>query len=159
VRPTSPTTLVALAVSGGALMYAGEMVLVRMGQPTLIPPVTLAIALALLGVIIPILAWPIRQLTRSTQRSSPVDPFYATRVLLVAKAGSVTAAGLLGVGVGAAVFVLGRMVVVWSQVVETSLTIAGSVLLLVGALVAERWCVLPPSDEAESSAAPEGEPA
>lgn len=159
MRPTNPATLVALAISGGALMYAGEVVLIRMGQPTLIPPATLAVALALLGVIIPALAWPIRQFTRATKRVSPIDPFYATRVLLVAKAGSVTAAGFLGVALGAVLFLLGRTVIVWSQVVEVSVTVAGSILLVVGALVAERWCVLPPSDEAESSTVQKGEPA
>ena len=158
MRPTNPSTLVSLAVVGGALMYSAEVVLVRVGQPILILPVTLAGALALLGVIIPVMAWPIRQMTRAVSGVSPVDPFYATRVLLVAKAGSVTAAGLGGVAIGAGVFLLGRTVVVWSQVLETSLTLGGSVLLLVGALSAERWCGLPPGDEAESSPSPRGEP-
>jgi hypothetical protein len=159
VKPTTPTTLLALAVAGGALMYAAELVLLRLGQPIVVPPITLAVALALLGAIIPVLAWPVRQLTRGKSPSGYIDPFYATRVLLVSKAGSLTASALTGGGVGVLVFVLGRAVIAWPQVLVTSLTLAGGIVMLVGALVAERWCVIPPSDAEESSRAVEGEPA
>lgn len=158
MSPTKLTHLLALAIAGGALAYAAEVILVRMGQPTVIPPLTLALTLALLGVIIPALAWPIRQMVRR-QRPIVIDPFYATRVLLVSKAGSLSAAGLAGATVGALGFLLGRVVVVWPQVVETTLTLAGGVVMLVGALIAERWCLIPPGDEAETSPTSEGEPA
>ena len=159
MSPTKTTTLLALAVAGGALMYAAELVLLRIGQPIVIPPITLAVALALLGIIIPALAWPVRQLTRGKTPSGDVDPFYATRVLLVAKAGSLTASALTGGAVGVFVFLVGRVFVSWPQVFVTSLTIAGGIVMLVGALVAERWCVIPPSDAEESSPATQGEPA
>jgi hypothetical protein len=159
VKPTTHTTLLALAVAGGALMYAAELVLLRLGQPLVVPPVTLAVALSMLGVIIPALAWPVRQLTRGQSASGYIDPFYATRVLLVAKAGSLTASALTGGAVGVVVFLVGRAVIAWPQVLVTSLTLAGGILMLIGALVAERWCVIPPSDAEESSPAPEGEPA
>ena len=159
MKPTTPTTLLALAVAGGALMYASELVLLRLGQPIVVPPITLAVALALLGVIIPVLAWPVRSLTSGKSPTGYIDPFYATRVLLVSKAGSLTAAALAGGGIGVLVFLLGRAVIAWPQVLVTSLTLAGGILMLVGALVAERWCVIPPSDGEESSPAVEGEPA
>jgi hypothetical protein len=159
VRPTRPTALIALAIIGGALVYAAELILVRLGSPIITPPVTLAVALALLGVIIPILAWPIRQATRGDKTTLVVDPFYATRVLLISKAGSLTAASLSGGALGVLVFLLGRMVIVWPQVVVSSLAIVGGLVMLAGALIAERWCVVPPSDGAESTVAAEGEPA
>jgi hypothetical protein len=159
VKPTTPTSLLALAVAGGALMYAAELVLLRLGQPIVVPPITLAVALALLGVIIPVLGWPVRQLTRGHSPSGYIDPFYATRVLLVAKAGSLTASALTGGAIGVLVYLLGRAVIAWPQVLVTSLTFAGGILMLIGALVAERWCVIPPSDAEESSPAVEGEPA
>jgi len=159
VSPTRPTTLVALAIIGGALVYALELILVRVGYPIVTPPGTLAAALALLGVIIPILAWPVRQATRGDKPARGVDPFYATRVLLLSKAASLTASGLVGGALGVLVFVLGRMVIVWPQVIISSLTIGGGTVMAIGALIAERWCVVPPSDEAESSVAAEGEPA
>jgi hypothetical protein len=159
VKPTTPTTLVALAVVGGALMFAAELVLLRLGQPIVVPPITLAVALALLGAIIPALAWPVRKLTHGQAPTGLMDPFYATRVLLVSKAGSLTASALTGGGVGVLVFLAGRAVIAWPQVFVTSLTLAGGILMLIGALVAERWCVIPPSDGEESSPVGEGEPA
>jgi hypothetical protein len=159
VKPTQATNLIALAIAGGALMYAVEVIVVRQGQLLVLPPVTLAVALALLGIILPLLAWPIRQSARGDSPRPPVNPFYATRVLLIAKAGSVTASVLTGAAVGVLAFVLGRMVLIWPHVFVTSFTLIGGVLMVVGALVAERWCVIPPGDEAESSAVPEGEPA
>jgi hypothetical protein len=159
VKPTTAATLFALAVVGCALMYAAEMILLRVGQPIVVPPITLAVALSLLGVIIPVLAWPVRQTTRGQSPFGYIDPFYATRVLLVSKAGSLTASALTGGALGVLVFLIGRTVIAWPQVLVTSLTLAGGILMLVGALVAERWCVIPPSDAEESSAAGEGEPA
>lgn len=159
MKTTAPTTLLALAVAGAALMYAAELVLLRVGQPIVVPPITLAVALALLGVIIPVLAWPVRKLTHGKTPSGYIDPFYATRVLLVSKAGSLTASALTGGAVGVLVFLLARAVIAWPQVLVTSLALAGGIVMLVGALVAERWCVIPPSDAEESSAAGEGEPA
>lgn len=159
MKPTTASSLAAVWVVGTALAYSGELILVRIGEPIITPPTTLAVALVLLGVIIPLLAWPIRQVTKSEHKTTPVDPFYATRVLLVAKAGSLTASALAGGGLGVVAFLIGRMVVVWSQVVVSSLTIAGGLIMMAGALVAERWCVLPPGDEGESTGAREGEPA
>jgi hypothetical protein len=159
VKPTAPTTLLALAVIGGALMYAAELVLLRLGQPIVVPPITLAVALALLGVIIPVLAWPVRNVTRDGSSPGYIDPFYATRVLLVSKAGSLTASALTGGAIGVLAFLIGRAVIAWPQVLVTSLTLAGGILMLAGALLAERWCAIPPSDAEESSPAAEGEPA
>jgi hypothetical protein len=79
--------------------------------------------------------------------------------LLISKAGSLTASALTGGGIGVVVFLVGRAVIAWPQVLVTSLTLVGGIVMLVGALVAERWCVIPPSDGEESSPAVEGEPA
>lgn len=159
MKPTQASPLIAVAIVGGTLMYVAELVLVRQGQPLVLPPVTLAVTLSLIGVIIPMLAWPIRATTRGQGAKPPVNPFYATRVLLIAKAGSATAAALIGAALGVLFFVLGRMVIITPHVVLTSLTIMGGVMMLVGALIAERWCLIPPRDEAESSPGVEGEPA
>jgi hypothetical protein len=101
----------------------------------------------------------VRQLTRGKSRSGYIDPFYATRVLLVSKAGSLTASALTGGAAGVLVFLVGRAVIAWPQVLVSSVTLAGGILMLVGALVAERWCVIPPTDGEESAPAAEGEPA
>jgi hypothetical protein len=141
-------------------MFVAEMVLVRMGEPVFTPPLTLGVTLMLIGVLFPALAWPIRQATNNkkdpkgdapTTRAPAINPFYATRVLLLAKAGSLTGALLAGLGVGVVVFFLGRMVVVWDSVIVAAVTGLGGAILVVGSLLAERWCQIPPSDDDNSA--------
>jgi len=155
VNRTSTASLVATAVIGALAGFVLEAVLVRWGEPMFVPPVTLGGALLLLGLAVPALAWPIRRATgtNETRQSSPVNPFYATRVVLVAKASAVTGSVLSGVGVGIVVFVMSRMFVVWSSVVLSGIVAVGGVILLAGSLLAEKWCHLPPTDtEAMSEA-------
>jgi hypothetical protein len=159
VKPTRLTNLLAIAIAGVALAYAAELVAVRMGYPILVPPVTLAGATALLAVVIPSLAWPVRQRTHGNVRSATLDPFYATRVLLISQAGSVTGSAVCGGVTGVVVFLLTRPVIVWPSVWLTLASLGGAVLMVAGSLIAESWCVVPPADEGESSSVPEGDPA
>jgi hypothetical protein len=90
-------------------------------------------------------AWPIRRAVKGTGRR--VDPFRAMRVAALAKACSLSGALVAGVGAGIVLFLLTRTVVssatsVWLAVA----TAGGAVLLLVGGLVAEYFCTLPPED-------------
>jgi len=160
VSPTRPGILTALFAVGAAVMFVAEMVLVRMGEPVFTPPLTLGVTLLLIGGLLPALAWPIRQATNDntdakgdapTIRAPAINPFYAMRVLLLAKAGSLTGALLAGVGVGVVVFFLGRMVVVWDSIIVAAVTGLGGVILVVGSLLAERWCQIPPSDDDNSA--------
>ncbi|MDR9396425.1 DUF3180 domain-containing protein [Pontimonas sp.] len=161
MSPTRPGILAVLFTAGAAVMFVAEMALVRMGEPVFTPPISLAVTLILIGGLLPALAWPIRQATHDSDqqtrqrdhsgRRPAVNPFYAMRVLLLAKAGSLTGALLTGVGVGVAVFFLGRMVVVWDSVIVAAVTGLGGVLLVVGSLLAERWCQIPPSDDDNSA--------
>ena len=145
---TRVPSLVATAAIGALIGFVVEAVLVRWGEPVFVPPLTLGGALLLLGLAVPALAWPIRRATRTnTARPiKPVNPFYATRVVLVAQASAFTGSVLSGVGVGIVVFVMSRMVVVWSSVVVSGIVAVGGVVLVVGSLLAEKWCHIPPSD-------------
>ena len=161
MKPTRPGPLLIVALVGAVALFGVETLLLRLGEPLLTPPVTLGVTLLMLGVIIPALAWPIRQSTRDqSERQAAnnrlVNPFYATRVVVLAKAGALTGAILAGAGVGVVVFLLGRIVVVWGHVVLAGVTVLGGVVLLVGSLLAERWCQIPPSND---DTAHEGEPA
>ena len=155
MSPTRISTLMVLFGIGAVVFFATEIALLRLGEPALTPPVTLGVTLLLIGVVLPALAWPIRQATKSsgedsTSRRKTVNPFYAMRVLLLAKAGSLTGAILFGAGVGAGVFFLGRMVVVWPSVWLAGVSAIGGAVLVVGSLLAERWCQIPPGDNDES---------
>ena len=144
---TKPLHLFALAVLGGAALWFVETALAASGRPVLIPPFTLAVALLLIGVIIVVMAWPVRRVARG-DRSKRVDPFYATRVVMLAKASSLGGALLAGGGLGIASYLLSRSVLpAVGSVTMGIATAAGAILLLVAGLVAEHWCAIPPDDD------------
>ena len=88
MRHTSGLALTIAAVLGGVLGWALQGLLVFSGNPALTPPLTWGVALGALGALILALAWPIRSQVRGETKKPPVDPFYATRVVLLAQAGS-----------------------------------------------------------------------
>ena len=147
---TKPTILIVLAALGAAAGWLLELWLQTSGRPIVMPPVTLAIALALIGILVLVAAIPVyRSVIRASQRA--VDPFYATRVVLLAKASSLTGALLGGVLAAFVVFLLSRPVVAAVGSVSIAIfTTVGAIVLLVGGLVAEKMCTLPPEDDEKS---------
>jgi len=153
VTTTRVTTLVGLFVLGVAILFATEAMLVRLGEPQFVPPITLGVALVFIGVILPVLAWPIRKVTRHNSDKptpQPVSPFYATRVVLLAKAGALTGALLAGSGGGIVVFLATRLVITPAPLFLALSTAIGGVVLMAGGLVAEKWCQIPPQSGSES---------
>lgn len=159
MRPTRIRTLAATAAVAALVAGALEWVLVSRGFPALIPPPTLSAVAGLIGASLPVLAWPIRERVRADSPARALDPFYATRVLLLAQASSRAAALLAGAAGGVLVFLLTRPVIPAASVGLTIAAAAAAIVLVIGALVAERWCALPPGDSgtAEHNLA-EGEP-
>jgi hypothetical protein len=144
---TAPGPLFVLALAGAVVGWMLEVGLVASGRPALIPPFTLGLAVASTGIIIVLVALPVFRVVRKVP-GARVDPFYATRVVLLAKASSL--AGALAVGFAAAilVFLLTRSVLPAVGSVSMSVvTVVGAVLLLVGGLIAEKMCTLPPDDD------------
>ncbi|UIP59517.1 DUF3180 domain-containing protein [Agromyces marinus] len=149
MKRTHPSTLVAFAIAGVAVAYLGELLLVSSGAAALVPPVSLAFTLVGIGVIVVLVAWPIRQAVRGSGRRR-IDPFRAARVAVLAKASSITGALVLGAGIGITLFLVTRSVLPPAGTVWMALATAiGSALLLTGALVAEHFCTLPPDDPEE----------
>ena len=142
---TKPTHLILLAVLGGGLAWLLEVALTASGRAVVIPPFTLALALAAIGVIVVLMALPIRRATRGTA-SSRVDPFYAARTAMLAKASSLSGALVGGAGLGIAVYLLSRSVPAVGSVTMAFATAAGAILLLIGGLIAEHMCTIPPDD-------------
>ncbi len=144
---TKPLHLFMLAVLGTAVLWFVETALAATGRAVVIPPFTLAVALVLIGAIIVAMAWPVRRVARG-DRTRRVDPFYATRVVMLAKASSLGGALLAGGGLGIIGYLLSRSVLppVGSVTMAVAMTV-GAVLLLVGGLVAEHWCIIPPEDD------------
>ena len=147
MKPTRPSPLVALAAIGVIAGWLVEVMLVGSGRPSLVPPITLGIALALIGVLVVVGALPVFRVARGLA-GARVDPFYATRILLLAKASSITGAILTGVALAVLVFLLTRSVVAAAGPIGMAVvTLVGAALLLVGGLVAEKMCTLPPEDD------------
>jgi hypothetical protein len=147
VSRTKPLHLVLLAVLGGLVLWFIEVALAASGRPVIIPPFTLSIALLLIGGLIVVMAIPVRRVSRRVPNAR-VDPFYATRVVVLAKASSLGGALLAGGGAGIAVYLLTRSVLPPTNSVTMAIVSAvGALLLLVGGLVAEHMCSIPPQDD------------
>ena len=151
MRPTSVPVLLVLAAVGAAVGWIVEAGLVAMGRAIAVPPVTLSVSLALVAVVIIGMAVPVFRVVRGTA-TKRVDPFYATRVVVLAKASSLGGALLAGGVLAILGFVLTRSIV--PAVGSVALTIAASVCavaLLIAGLVAEKMCTLPPQDDDTNS--------
>jgi hypothetical protein len=149
---TKPWHLVLLAAFGGIAGWVLETVLAASGRAVVLPPVTLAIALTLIGVIVVLMALPVRRVSRGV-KGATVDPFYATRVVMLAKASSLSGALLGGAGLGVVFYLLGRSVLPGVGSITMALACAvGALLLLVAGLVAEHMCTIPPDDDNKKTA-------
>ena len=149
MKPTSLVTLLLLgaigAIGGGVL----EAALAAAGRPILLPPLTLGLALLVIGVTVILLAIPIRRFTQR-KATQPIDPYYATRVLVLAKASALCGSLIGGIGAGITVFLLTRSIVPGVGSVGLAVTtLVGSCCLMIGGLIAERMCILPPEDDDE----------
>ncbi|MCW4385404.1 DUF3180 domain-containing protein [Salinibacterium sp. SYSU T00001] len=141
--------LVAVGAAGGLL---AQQALASAGRPTVTPPVSLTIVLVAIGLIVVGLAVPVRRAVRGNR--ARVDPFYALRVLVLAKASALAGALLGGAAAGSVVFLLTRTVPALGSVGYSIGVAVGALILLAGGLIAEEMCrIPPPSDEDEEEAA------
>ncbi|MCU1409631.1 MAG: hypothetical protein JWR04_338 [Rhodoglobus sp.] len=152
---TKPLHLVLLAVLGGGLTWLLENALAASGRAVLIPPFTLAVALVLIGVIIVVMALPVRRVSRGVPNAR-IDPFYATRVVMLAKASSLGGALLAGGGLGIGGYLLSRSVLPAVGSVTMAFAAAvGAISLLAAGLIAEHMCMIPPDDDEKQDNRPE----
>lgn len=152
---TRPLALVVFAVAGAVAAVLLQVGLGAAGQSKLVPPVSLAVTLVLIAAVVLAAALPVRRALKAADASKgPIDPFYATRVLLIAKASAFTGALLAGAGLGFASELLARPVVASGALWSVGATFVAAVVLLVAGLVAEWFCLLPPDDEDRNSATP-----
>ena len=149
MKRTSALTLAVFAVVGLAAGIAVQVGLAQSGQPGVRPPLTLAIGLSLIGLVDIVLAWPIRKVAKGTAKVS-VDPFYATRVVVLAKASSIAGALLAGAAAGFILYLLSRTVPPVGSIGFFISMFAGASVLMVCGLVAEHMCKLPPDDPEET---------
>jgi hypothetical protein len=147
VKRTRATSLIGLGVAGVVVGFLVELAAAGMGIAVFVPPLTLPITLVAIAVIIVAFAIPIRRAVRG-RSSRRIDPFQAMRIVVFAKACSLSGALLTGAGIGILLYLLTRDVLPASNaVLLTALGTAGAIILLVAGLVAEFFCTLPPDDD------------
>lgn len=146
MKHTSPGLLIALLLFGGVAGFGIQTVLAAAGMAKLRPEYTLPASLVVIAALIVVLAVPVRRAVRGPQRH-PVDPFYATRVVVLAKAGSIAGALLSGTAAGFLVDLLLRGAPTGDSLARILVSLGGAVLLLVGGLVGEFLCRVPPRDD------------
>jgi hypothetical protein len=148
VTRTRPLTLLITALAGIAAAFALDSVLAMRGVAVLVPPFSLAVALVLIAGFVLALAWPVRRAAKGERR---IDPFYALRAVVLAKASAVAGALLAGGGAGILIYLLTRTVVPLGSTLAAGSTLVAAAVLVIAALVAEHWCAVPPDDPTEET--------
>jgi Protein of unknown function (DUF3180) len=147
VKRTRPLFLVIYAVAAAIIGWLLQTALTASGSAVISPPFTLTVTLVVIGLVVVAFAWPVRRAVRDRDNHH-VDPFYATRVLVLAKASSIAGSLLFGAAVAIVGYLLTRSVVAGVGSIFTSgAAVLGSVVLLVCGLVAENMCSIPPDDK------------
>lgn len=160
MKRTSWFGLVASAAVGGGLALAVQVVLASRGMSVLVIPLSLSAVSAVMGFIVVGLAWPIRERLYSDVLRPRLDPLYSVRVVLLAKASAVTGSLFVGATMGFLGFALTRPVLSSDQAWFALAGLVGAIVLMVGGMLAEKWCVLPPeSGVDDSTLSPGGETA
>lgn len=146
MKPTRASTLVSVAVVAAVAGFALDAVLASRQSPTLLLSAPLGVTLALIGVAVVAMARPVRRHARDgATRQHAVDPLYATRVVVLAKASSIAGALFGAFAAGLLVYLLTRSALPpLGSVLPNAVAVGGGLVLVVCALVAERMCMAPP---------------
>ena len=151
---STPGPLIVIGVIGTVLGFLVQVGLAALNMAKLRPEYTLALTLLLVAAAAIALAVPVRRSTRGNPLYR-VDPFYATRVVVLAKASAVVGALVAGVGLG---LVLELALRAGGPGADAYLRVfsvlGGGAVLLVGGLVAEFLCTVPPPDEDDPDEGP-----
>lgn len=144
--------ILALGLSTMVGGFAVAEILVAYGSPFPVAPASLPLSLAVIGVGAFSASFPIANYRKAREKGLPAkrpNPFTAFRILLFARAATITAAGFLGWFLGQ----LGWLLILGNPVVglltATVLGIAGSVLMLILGFLAELNCRTPKDQDGE----------
>nr|WP_208379807.1 DUF3180 domain-containing protein [Microbacterium endophyticum] len=139
--------MIVAAVLGTGVGFLIDQMLTAGGRPTFTPHVTLPILLVLLGAVVVVLAIPIRRATRSAL-ATPINPFRALRIAILAKASSIVGAAMTGIALGLVLFIATRPVQPsLGSMATTIATIVCGVVLIAASLVAEHMCTIRKDDD------------
>jgi Protein of unknown function (DUF3180) len=119
----------------------------RQGGRLLPLPWFAAVAIVAVAAVVLVLGWEVRRSVRG-QRSAPIDPLVAARIVVLAKAAVYGGAVLAGwYGAQALVLLSNVSPLRRERLLVAGATALSAVVLVVAGLVAQRWCRLPDDDE------------
>lgn len=144
---TNPGVLSIAALLGAGLGFLVDQLLTSGGGATFTPNISMALVLALVGVVVLAFAIPIGRVLRGTS-AGRINPFRAVRIVVLAQASSLVAAVVGGAAIGMLVFLLTRPVTpsiesMWPIIA----TIVAAAWLLIAALIAEHLCTIRKDDD------------
>jgi hypothetical protein len=149
MKPTKTSVVLAVAFGISVFSFLAVRLMVSNGMAVPASPTNLLVTLAAIAVILLGLSIPIWRYKASLNqyttgpRPKRVDPFYAVRVLLLAKASVITGSGFVGWHLGAMIAQLSLPVSFTAALVQNSFGLVASVVLTVAAIVSEQICRLP----------------
>jgi hypothetical protein len=149
MKPTKASLVLAVVFGATVLSFLAVRFLVANGMAVPASPTNLLVTLAAIAVILLGLSVPIWRYKASLAQYSKgprpkrVDPFYAVRVVLLAKASAITGSGFVGWHLGAMIAQLSLPVSFTAALLQNSFGLVASVVLTVAAIVSEQICRLP----------------
>ena len=159
MKPTKASTLIFATLGFAIFGFVAARVLVNGSLPIPVSRVNILVSIPAIAVTLLFLALPVWRYRRALKRVQPaaprpkrVDPFYAVRLLLLAKASSISATAFLGWHLGVIIAQLLSPVVAVGSVLQNAWGVIGSILLLAAGLVVEWICRTP--DDGEASKVP-----
>lgn len=162
MKPTKILNLIVATAVAAISTYLLIRFAVGAGFKVPVSGLNLILTLPIIGAIVLILAIPIIRYRRSLRdlakapvgsaspRPKRVDPFYAVRVLLLAKATTIAGSLFAGWHLGA-VAVQGSQPVIADSIWMNVAGLVGSVLMAIAGLITERICKIPDGGSAEKS--------
>ncbi len=167
MKPTKLINLVAWLVPATTAGYLLPQIVVNQGGSIPISPLNIIITLPLIGIILALMAIPIfkyrkallaRTKDSAASRPLPLNPFYAVRILLLAKAISISGAIFTGWHIGVVWLQLSSPIIP-SSTLQNGLALIGAIIMTVCAVIVERVCRVIDDGSGPEAKSTAGEPA
>lgn len=148
MKPTKIMTLVGWAISATTAGYLLPKFEVNAGGAIPISPLNIIITLPLIGVLLVLMAIPMFRYRKASMarskdsakpRPMPMNPFYAVRLVLLAKAIAISGAIFSGWHIGV-VWLQLTSPIVPSSTLQNGLALLGAVVMTACAIIVERIC-------------------
>jgi hypothetical protein len=148
MKPTKIMTLIGWLVPATTAGYLLPKILVSGGGAIPISPLNIIVTLPLIGIILLLMAIPMFKYRKANQlrvkdsskpRPMPLNPFYAVRLVVLAKAIAVSGAIFSGWHLGV-VWLQLTSPVVPSSTLQNGFALLGSIVMTVCAVIVERIC-------------------